>query len=136
MPISDIYGLRAALDNIAGDMGILARHARIGEACRKALSGAGLKLHLETGFSNTVTVFDVPQGTTAKDILRVMREEHNILLAGSFDSLSGQVIRIGHMGSNANVSDMTKTMEALDLTMDKLGIKLRCSLKDKFCEWV
>lgn len=133
MPISDIYGLREAFENIKNDTEMLSRHARIGNACRQAVTDAGLKLHLESGFSNTVTVFDVPKETTAKDILDVMRQEHNIMLAGSFDSLAGQVIRIGHMGSNANVDDMTETMEALDQTLQKLGVPLKCSLKESFC---
>lgn len=132
MPISDIYGLRVAFENIEKDKEMLTRHAVIGNACRKAVQKAGLKLHLESGFSNTVTVFDVPEGTAAKEILDIMRNEHNIMLAGSFDSLAGQVIRIGHMGSNANVEDMTETMEALDQTFKKLGVKLQCSLGKEF----
>ena len=132
MPISDIYGLREAFENIKKDADMLFRHARIGNACRQAVTDAGLKLHLESGFSNTVTVLDVPEQTTAKDILDMMRQEHNIMLAGSFDSLAGQVIRIGHMGGNANVSDMTETMEALDRTFEKLGVPLKCSLEERF----
>lgn len=132
MPISDIYGLRAAFDNIATDKDMLNRHARIGNACRKAVTEAGLKLHLEAGFSNTVTVFDVPKETTAKEILDTMRKEHNIMLAGSFDTLAGQVIRIGHMGSNANVEDMSETLRALDVTLEKLGVALKRSMKEVF----
>lgn len=132
MPISDIYGLRAAFDNIATDKDMLNRHARIGNACRKAVTEAGLKLHLEAGFSNTVTVFDVPKETTAKEILDTMRKEHNIMLAGSFDTLAGQVIRIGHMGSNANVKDMSETLGALDVTLEKLGVALKRSMKEVF----
>ena len=48
MPISDIYGLRAAIDNIADDPGILTRHAKIAAASRKAITGAGLKLYLHS----------------------------------------------------------------------------------------
>lgn len=132
MPISDIYGLRAAFDNIAADKDMLNRHAKIGNACRKAVTEAGLKLHLESGFSNTVTVFDVPEGTTAKEILDIMRKEHNIMLAGSFDTLAGQVIRIGHMGSNANVGDMLETLGALDDTLEKLGVSLKGSMREVF----
>ena len=134
MPISDIYGLRAAFDNIKADTDMLYRHARIGEACRAAVRAAGLKLHLNSGFSNTVTVFDVPKETDAKDILETMKREHNIMLAGSFDTLAGQVIRIGHMGTNANVEDMTETLEALDQTLRTLGVELKASLKDVFLE--
>lgn len=135
MPISDIYGLRTAIENIAADQDVLKRHARIGRACRQALTEAGLKLHLESGFSNTVTVFDVPEEVLAREILQTMRDDHGILLAGSLGNLDGQVIRIGHMGSNANEADMTETMDALDMTLKKLGIALKVSLKEKFCEY-
>lgn len=132
MPISDIYGLRAAFENIAEDKDMLRRHARIGAACRQAVTEAGLKLHLNSGFSNTVTVFDVPEQTTAKVILDTMRKQHNIMLAGSFDNLAGQVIRIGHMGSNANEADMLETLGALDQTLEGLGIGLKGSMKEIF----
>ncbi len=132
MPISDIYGLRAAFDNIAADKDMLKRHTIIGNACRKAVTEAGLKLHLESGFSNTVTVFDVPEETTAKDILDTMRKTYHIMLAGSFDTLAGQVIRIGHMGSNANKEDMIATLDALDKTMQQLGVSLKGSMREIF----
>lgn len=134
MPISDIYGLKAAFDNIEKDGGMLLRHAKLGQACRQAVKDAGLKLHLEQGFSNTVTVFDVPEGTTAEAILEIMRKEHNIMLSGSFDSLAGKVIRIGHMGTNANFPDMAETMVALGQTLEKLGVPLACSLEERFCQ--
>lgn len=132
MPISDIYGLREAFENIKEDKEMLNRHAKIGNACRHAITSAGLKLHLESGYSNTVTVFDVPKETTAKEILERMKKEHNIMLAGSFDSLAGQVIRIGHMGSNANRADMEETMKALDETLRSLGVNLKSNLLTEF----
>ena len=132
MPISDIYGLRAALENIMADQDMRKRHARIGNACRKALTDAGLKLYLESGFSNTVTVFEVPKDVLGGEILRSMREDHGILLAGSLEGLQGEVIRIGHMGSNANQEDMTETMEALDRTLRNLGVSLKEDLGERF----
>lgn len=59
MPISDIYGLRVAFENIKEDSDMINRHRRIGEACRSAMVKAGLKLHLESGYSNTVTVLSL-----------------------------------------------------------------------------
>ena len=112
---------------------MLARHRRIAEACRKALTEAGLRLHLDSGYSNTVTVFDVPKGTAAEEILEIMKKEHGIMLAGSLGSLDGQVIRIGHMGANANETDMKETMEALDDTLRSLGISLQAHLGERFC---
>ena len=136
MPISDIRGLRAAIENIENDPDILKRHARIGEASRKAITAAGLRLYLETGFSNTVTVFEVPAETTAKAILDTVRDDSGILLAGSFGCLAGKVIRIGLMGENATIPNMLETFDALDRAMKKLGVPLKASMKEIFEEAV
>lgn len=132
MPISDIYGLRTALENIRDDKMMLSRHAKIGAASRKAITKAGLKLHLKSGFSNTVTVFDVPPSLKAADILEITKKEHNIMLAGSFDVLEGQVIRIGHMGENCTVSNMKEVFTALDQVFEKLHYPLSASLCKEF----
>lgn len=136
MPISDIYGLREAFNNIAADDGMLERHAVIGRATRETLRAAGILLHLESGFSNTVTVFDIPEGITADDILNKMRAEHNIMLAGSFDDLSGKVIRIGHMGANATVPNMIETLDALEDVLRDLGVEVKVSLAEYFLQEV
>lgn len=134
MPISDIYGLRAAIDNIAADPDILKRHETIAKASRKAVTEAGLKLYQHSGFSNTVTVFEVPEGTTDKAILEGVKKDYNIMLAGSFGVLGGKVIRIGHMGNNARVEKVREVFVALDGTFKKLGIVLQCSMEDVFMQ--
>ena len=134
MPISDIYGLRAAIDNIAADPDILARHEKIAEASRKAIIGAGLSLYLKSGFSSTVTVFEVPEETTAAAILDGVKKDYNIMLAGSFDVLAGKVIRIGHMGNNADFYSVREVFTALDGTLAKLGVPLKASMEKIFCE--
>lgn len=132
MPISDIYGLRAAIDNIAEDKDLIKRHARIANATRNALKEFGIKLHLESGFSDTVTVFDVPDEMSADDILKRMREKHGIMLAGSFGELTGKVIRIGHMGASANVGDMLEVMAGLEETLQHFGWKSDKGLLNSF----
>ena len=134
MPISDNYGLRAAIDNIAADPDILARHEKIAEASRKAITEAGLSLYLKSGFSSTVTVFEVPEGTTAAAILDGVKKDYNIMLAGSFDVLAGKVIRIGHMGNNADFYNVREVFAALDGTLAKLGVPLKASMEEIFCD--
>lgn len=123
MPISDIYGLQAAIDLIAEDEHLYERHSRIAEATRNAIRDMGLQNYLQSGFSNTVTVFEVPEGLKAQEILSRMEQVHNIVLAGSFGYLEGKVIRIGHMGANANDADMKATLAALEETLEYLGWK-------------
>ena len=55
-----------------------------------------------------------------------------MMISGCFDVLAGKVIRIGHMGENANVDDMTLTLDAMDKTFADLGVKLNCSMKEEF----
>lgn len=101
MPVSDINGLRVAIENYLEDKDIFNRHRRIARATRKALTEAGIELYLEKGWSNTVTVFNVPKGIKDSDILDTMCKEHGIMISGCFDVLAGKVIRIGHMGKTA-----------------------------------
>ncbi len=133
MPVSDIYGLRAAIDLIEEDTEILTRHQVLAEAVRKALLKAGLKLYQNSGFSNTVTVFEVPDGTTDQAILEHMQKEHGIMLAGSFGDLAGKVIRIGHMGNNAFSGKLAEVFAGLDETFSFLGIPLHAGLQESFC---
>ncbi len=132
MPASDINGFKVAIDQILNDPDIFNRHKSIGEATRIALEAAGLKLYLKGGYSNTVTVFEVPDGTTSNEIIQTLKNDHHILITGSFGFLAGKVIRIGHMGKNANWKDMIEVMDALDQTFEKLGVPLKSSLKKEF----
>lgn len=113
MPISDIYGLNQALLNVINDKDIYDRHKKLAEYTRNELASIGLKLYPSRGYSNTVTVFEVPEGYTANEILDIMLEKYDIMLTGSFDVFAGKLIRIGHMGENANEKDVKDTVQAL-----------------------
>ncbi|MEA4971566.1 MAG: alanine--glyoxylate aminotransferase family protein [Candidatus Metalachnospira sp.] len=134
MPISDIMGLNKAVKNVLYDKNIIKRHHVIAEATRKAVTSAGLSLYADGGYSDTVTVINVPQSLSDKQILNTMRDEYNILIAGCFDILSGKVFRIGHMGENANVKDVAETLFALDKTFNRLNYPLKCSMSDVFMD--
>ena len=136
MPISDINGLAVAVDNVIADKDILKRHASIAEATRQAVTKAGLSLYLNSGYSNTVTVIEVPESVTDVQILGTLKDKYNVMISGCFDVLAGKVIRIGHMGENANVDDMALTLEALDNTFADLGVALKCSMKEEFLKLV
>lgn len=136
MPISDIHGLRAAVDNVKAEPDIIDRHAKIAAATRAAVEKAGLKLYLKAGFSNTVTVIEVPEGVTDAQILSTLRDKYGILISGCFDVLAGKVVRIGHMGENARVEEMVATLDALDKTFADIGYPLECSMKEEFMKLI
>lgn len=132
MPISDIYGLRAALDNVLLDKEIYQRHAQIAQAVRTAVTKAGLKLYLDRDYCNTVTVVEVPDGMDSAQFLQHMTEQYGIMIAGCFDYLTGKVFRLGHMGENANVEDVTAMLDAMDKTFADLGQPLKCAMAEVF----
>lgn len=132
MPISDIYGIRVALENVLHDNTIYKRHKTIAQAVRKAVRESGLSLYIEEGFASTITAIEVPEGIKDIDILEQMKQKYNIMIAGCFDVLAGKVIRIGHMGENATVKDVAETLEALTRVMEELGKNLDCNMKEVF----
>lgn len=136
MPIYDIYALGSALENILNDKDIFERHKKIGSAVRNSIIKGGLHLYTESGFSNTVTVFNVPEKILAKEIIDIMKNKYNILISGSFDIMEGKVLRIGHMGENCNVSDVFETLKALENTLLQLKFDLKCSISENFIKEV
>ena len=131
-PISDIVGLRQAIDNILEDKEIIERHYSISNATRKAVVEAGLNLYIEEGYSNTVTVIEVPKGINDKDLLKHMFGEFNVVIAGSFGYLQGKVIRIGHMGENARVDKVIYTLLALQNSLKVLGFECKRDMVEVF----
>ena len=132
MPISDIKGLRAALENYFEDDTIYTRHEKIARACRDAITAGGLKLYLESGWSATVTVIEVPEGITDMELLHGMEDDYNIMISGCFDVLAGKVVRIGHMGENAYPEKVAEVLEALQGTLEKYDIPVKCDMKETF----
>lgn len=113
MPISDIYGLRQAIENIRRDSDMLERHARIAAHVRKTLTENGIKLYGHSGYANTVTAFEVPEGMTDTEILDRLKNKYHIMLAGSFGAFAGKVVRIGHMGENAREDKVEEVLQAI-----------------------
>lgn len=112
MPISDIYGLRQALENVKEDAAIYQRHEQIAKLVRKELLNMGCRLYGKNGYSNTVTAFYPPEGYDANELWKKMKETYGIMIAGSFGGFQG-LLRIGHMGENANEEDILETLRAL-----------------------
>lgn len=135
-PISDIMGLRQAIDNMLEE-GICAaaeRHERIAAAVRKAAEEAGLSLYIKEGYANTVTVIELPEGIEDEKLRELMLNKYNCFIAGSFGYLGGKVIRIGHMGENARTDKVLYTMYALGEALKEMGFECGKPLAQTFME--
>jgi len=107
--------LREGLDNI------FARHARVGRAARDGVKSLGLSLFAdEAHASNTVTSVAATNGLDTKKLVGIMREEHNIVLGGGQQTLSGKIFRIGHLGW-VTERDIETVISALKVALPQAG---------------
>ncbi|NLI63010.1 MAG: alanine--glyoxylate aminotransferase family protein [Methanosarcinaceae archaeon] len=132
-PISDICGLDVAFQNIIDEGNdIYLRHERIAKALRNTILKSSLKLYLDSDFSNTTTSILVPETVSSDELLDIMKQKYGILIAGCFGYLKGKVIRIGHMGENANKIDVARTLNALSKSLKSLGFETKTDLEAEF----
>ena len=101
-PTQILHGLRRALDriNAEGLDNVLARHSRLAEGVRRAVTAWGLSPCAEhpSLASNTVTAIRVPEGVDARDVIRIGYERYNTSFGSGLSRLAGKVFRIGHLG--------------------------------------
>jgi alanine-glyoxylate transaminase/serine-glyoxylate transaminase/serine-pyruvate transaminase len=97
-----LYGLREALLMLQeeGLENVFARHARHGEATRRAVQAWGLEnLNVNPAeYSNSLTAVMVPQGHDADRVRAVILERFDMSLGTGLGKLQGKVFRIGHLG--------------------------------------
>jgi alanine-glyoxylate transaminase / serine-glyoxylate transaminase / serine-pyruvate transaminase len=122
MPTSVIVAIRKAVDLVLkeGLQNRYKRHANAASQMRAGLTGMGLEIFTEKSFlSNTVSVAKVQPGWSAS-IRRTLLEKHDIMIADGLESLSGKIIRIGHMGTSATPKSISTTLDALSDSLAKL----------------
>ncbi|HBG7258825.1 UNVERIFIED_CONTAM: alanine--glyoxylate aminotransferase family protein [Clostridioides difficile] len=134
MPISDIMGLDKALDNILeeGIENVLNRHEKIAYSVRKSIEEYGLELFLEEGYSNTVTAIKVPESIGALKLTDYMLKNYNTLVATSLNQYMDTILRIGHMGENANLNKIEHVLNVLNKSLSALGFKGNGNLLNLF----
>ena len=131
MPISDIKGLRAAVDNLLEE-DAPAKHKTYAEAFRKALREGGLELYTRDSWANTVSVVRIPEGLTFEEINGILLKDYNLMIAGAFGYLAGKVFRIGHMGEGADRGKLIYVLNALEGVLKKLNFKMEVSMEEVF----
>ena len=123
--LSTIFALSTSLELMLkeGLPNIIARHARVSQVARDGIKSLGLSLFApESHASNTVTAVAATNGLDAKELVRIMREEHKVVLSGGQQSLAGKIFRIGHMGWITE-DDIEAVISALRVALPKAGFK-------------
>jgi len=120
-----VYALAVSLEMMLkeGLPNIIARHSRVGQATRDGIKSLGLSLFAEESHaSNTVTAVAASNGLDTKKLVKIMREEHQVILAGGQLDLSGKIFRIGHLGW-VNEKDIEEVISALRVVLPQAGFR-------------
>ncbi len=93
-------------------------------ACRLAIKSMGLKIFCdENVISNILTPINMPEGIDGQKVVRTMREEFGISIAGGQGKLRGKIVRIAHMGY-IDKFDLIAAISGLEVVMNKFGHKI------------
>lgn len=105
--------LREGLNNI------FARHARVAQVARAGIRSLGFHLFADERFaSNTVTAVSSDDKIDVGKLIRLLREQHQVVIAGGQEKLSGKIFRIGHLGL-VHEEDMKLVVEAIRNSLPK-----------------
>jgi len=117
-----LYGLREALAMMReqGLENVFARHARHGEATRRAVRAWGLDLVCANPeeYSNSLTAVLAPAGHDADALRKTVLERFDMSLGTGLGKLKGKAFRIGHLG------DFNDLMLAGTLSGVEMGLAL------------
>jgi len=123
--LSTVFALEVSLEMMLkeGLPNIIARHAQVGNAARAGVKSLGLSLFADENYaSNTVTAVATSDGLDTKKMLKLLREEHQIVLGGGQQRLDGKIFRIGHLGW-VTESDIETVISALKVVLPQAGFR-------------
>jgi alanine-glyoxylate transaminase/serine-glyoxylate transaminase/serine-pyruvate transaminase len=102
---------------------VFRRHARLAEACRRAVRAMGLKLLAmnRDEYSNTVTAVCMPDGFDSDAFVAHAQKSLDMSLGIGLGKVRGKVFRIGHLGS-LNELELLGGLAGLEITLKSFGI--------------
>jgi len=120
-----LYGLREAIAMLEeeGLANVFARHARHGEATRRAVEAWGLEVQCQEpqDFSNVLTAVRLPEGHDADAFRAVVLERFDMSLGNGLGKIKGRVFRIGHLG-DFNDSMLMGTLSNVEMGLTLAGV--------------
>lgn len=123
-----LYGLREALAMLheEGLENVFARHARHGEAARRAVAAWGLELVCQdpNAYSAALTAVLVPSGHSADELRQRILGAFDMSLGTGLGKLAGKVFRIGHLG-HFNDLMLAGTLCGIEMGLRLAGIPHR-----------
>jgi aspartate aminotransferase-like enzyme len=123
--VSVVFALSVSLKMMLeeGLPNIITRHAQLGNVVRDGIKALGLPLFADASHaSNTVTAVAASNNLDTKKLVKIMREEHKIILGGGQQRLDGKIFRIGHLGW-VTEADIEAVISTLKVVLPQAGFK-------------
>ena len=120
--VSLVVGLREVLRQITeeGLENVFSRTDRMARAVRAAMKALGLQLFAPDAPSNALTAVMAPDGIDGQKVVKVLREKHNITIAGGQDQAKGKIFRVAHFGY-MDTYDIVTVVSAVEMVLKELG---------------
>ena len=120
--VSLVVGLAESLRKIKeeGLENIFTRHAKLAKATRAAMLALGLQLYAPQAYSNALTAVVAPPGVDGQKVVKILRDKHNLTIAGGQDQAKGKIFRIAHLGY-VDQFDIIMGVAAVEMTLKELG---------------
>ena len=127
-PVGLMNGLKLSLEIVLdeGLENVFARHHRIAEGVRRAVSAWGLKLCAASPdlYSDSVSAICTPEGFNATDIVTVAASDYDMAFGVGLGEVAGKVFRIGHLGSLTDAM-MLSGLATAEMVMVDLGLDIK-----------
>jgi aspartate aminotransferase-like enzyme len=123
--VSLVIGLRTVLKNIKAEGldNVFKRHNRLARATRAAVKALGLKGVAPDSPADSATGFFVPDGVDGGKLVKSMRDDFGVTLAGGQDHWKGKVVRIAHLGY-VDTFDVVIAISVIEMALTKFGAKV------------
>jgi alanine-glyoxylate transaminase/serine-glyoxylate transaminase/serine-pyruvate transaminase len=134
-----LYGLREALHMLheEGLENVFARHARHGDATRRAVRAWGLEILCSNPqeYSNSLTAVMTPEAVDADRVREMILQRFDMSLGTGLGKLQGRVFRIGHLG-HFNDLMLAGTLCGVEMGLKLAGVPLKGSGVQVALDWL
>ncbi|MBI3252972.1 MAG: alanine--glyoxylate aminotransferase family protein [Candidatus Omnitrophica bacterium] len=127
--VSLIRGLDEALVMLLeeGIEKVWRRHAETAAWVKSKVASLGLKLFSKAP-TNALTAIEMPNPIDSGAVIKVMRDEHRVVMADGQGELKGRIVRFAHMGAACTPADARRGFEAFTDAMAKAGFKIEAAV--------
>ncbi len=120
--VSLVTGLRSVLQSMReeGIENVHKRHNRLARATRAAVKALGLSPVAPDAPADSATGLFVPESVDGGKLVKSLRDDFGVTLAGGQDDWKGKVVRIAHLGY-VDTFDTILAIAALEMALKKFG---------------